>query len=358
MGLSPNHQPGAASQPVPGAPRPASTSGGRLRAYAQFVAAVFYFFLARSLAHHGAADLAGELWTPLLEAAMLVFLLLLGYAAMGFMFERQMHPISEQGLPRRSGFPAEFGLGLATGWGIAVVCVIPMAVAGGIAMSLHGRPTEWGWLLADAAFFLLASLAEEIAYRGFAFQCFLRAVGPLGAALGFSLYFAIVQMLVPGSSRVSFLVSIALGLLLSTAYLRTRALWVSWGINFGWKASRALLFGLVVCGVGSHSSVVEGDPMGAYWITGGGFGLDGTWIACFVILAAIPVAIHFTRNLDFRYNAPVVVPGGIPVDLDAIAHAQHEAAMGGAPQPAPLVQIGPATAPEPPEGSTTPPSPS
>jgi hypothetical protein len=48
-----------------------------------------------------------------------------------------------------------------------------------------------------------------------------------------------------------------------------------------------------------------------------------------------------TRDLDFRYNAPVIVPGGIPVDLDAAARAQHEAAMGPAAAPAApgLVQI-------------------
>ncbi len=312
--------------------------GTRLRAYAQVIFAVFYYFLARSLAHHGGIGLAGDNWSPLIEQGMLVFLLLFGYAAMGFWFQRQMHPISVQGLPRRTGFGGEFGLGLATGWSVAVICVIPMALAGGIAVLLSGRITEFGWLASDALFFLLATLAEEIAFRGYGFQRFVEAVGPLGGALGFSAYYALVQQLLPGSSRTSFAVSLVLGLLLSTAYLRTRALWVSWGLNFGWKASRALLFGLAVAGVGSHSSVVEGDPMGPFWLTGGGFGLDGTWIAFFVILAAIPVLFRLTRDLDFRYNAPVLNPGGIPVDLDAAARAQHEAAMGPA-APPPLVQI-------------------
>lgn len=315
--------------------------GARLRAYAQVIFAVFYYFLARSLAHHGAIGLAGDNWSPLVEQAMLVFLLLFGYAAMGFWFQRQTHPISRQGLPRRAGFYGEFGLGLATGWGIAVLCVIPMALAGGIAILLTGRGTEWGWFAADAAFFLLATQAEEIAFRGYGFQRFVESVGPLGGAVGFSAYYALVQQLLPGSNRASFAVSFALGLLLSTAYLRSRALWVSWGLNFGWKASRALLFGLAVAGVGSHSSVVEGDPMGPFWLTGGGFGLDGSWIAFFVLLAAIPVLFRLTRDLDFRYNAPVLTPGGIPVDLDAAARAQHEAAMG-APAPPPLVQINPA----------------
>jgi membrane protease YdiL (CAAX protease family) len=316
----------------------------RLRACAQVVVAVFYYFLARSVAHHGAIGLAGDNWSPLVEQAMLVFLLVFGYAAMGFWFQRQLHPIGRQGLPRRAGFGGEFALGLATGWAIAVVCVIPMAMAGGIAVLLSGRISEWGWFAADALFFLLATLAEEIAFRGYGFQRFVEAAGPLGGALGFSAYYALVQQLLPGSSRASFAVSLVLGLLLSTAYLRSRALWVSWGVNFGWKASRALLFGLAVSGIGSHSSVVEGDPMGPFWLTGGGFGLDGTWIAFLVILAAIPVMFRLTRDLDYRYNAPVLEPGGIPVDLDAAARARHEAAMG--PAAPPLVQIiGPAKGP-------------
>ena len=189
-------------------------------------------------------------------------------------------------------------------------------------------------------------MAEEIAFRGYGFQRFVHAVGPLGAALGFAAYYAIVQSLVPGSNRASIAVSVVLSLLLSTAYLRTGALWLGWGLNFGWRASRALLFGLAVSGVNSHSPVVQGDPMGPFWITGGGFGLDASWITFAVLLAALPVLFRLTRELDFRYNAPVIVPGGIAVDLDAAARRQHEAAMGPAQPAAPgLVQILPASMP-------------
>jgi membrane protease YdiL (CAAX protease family) len=320
-----------------------------MRAYAQFLVAVLYFFLARSLAHRGAQGLAGEQWSPLVEQAMLVFLLLLGYAGLGFWLNRQMHPVSEQGLPRRAGWPREAGLGLAVGWALAVVCVLPMTLAGGIAVSVSMRPSAWGWLVADAAFFALAALAEEIAFRGYGFQRFAHAVGPLGASLGFAAYYAIVQSLVPGSNRASTFVSIALGLVLSAAYLRTRAVWLSWGLNFGWKGSRALLFGLTVSGVSSHSPVVQGDPMGPFWLTGGGFGLDGSWITFFVLIAALPVVFRVTRDLDFRCNTPVIVPGGIPVDLDAASRRQHEAAMGPSEPAAPkLVQILPAAPTTPP----------
>ena len=202
----------------------------------------------------------------------------------------------------------EAGTGIAFGWALALICVLPMVVIGGIVIYLTMQPSAWGWLVADVAYLAVLALVEEVAFRGYAFQRFEHAMGGLGAAIGFAAYYAIVQSLARGSDRASIAVSIALGLLLSTAYLRTRALWLSWGLNFGWKASRALLFGLALSGDNSHSRVIQGDPMGPF----------------------------------YKYNAPVLVPGGIPVDLDAAAKRQHEAAMGTADPAAPsLVQIAP-----------------
>jgi membrane protease YdiL (CAAX protease family) len=325
-----------------------SPTAGRLRAYLRFIVAVLWFFMARGLAHRLAPGEATEQFVPLVEQALLAFLLLVGYAAMGFLLDREAHPVSAQGLPWRAGWPGEAGMGLAVGWALAVACVLPMVVGGGIAIVLVLGPSAWGWLAADAAFFALAALAEEIAFRGYGFQRFERAVGPLGAALGFAAFYAIVQALLPGSNHASIAVSVMLSLVLSTAYLRSRALWVSWGINFGWKASRALVFGLAISGVSNHSPVVQGNPMGPFWLTGGGFGLDGSWVAFVALLIALPVVYRLTRELDYRYNAQVIVAGGIPVDMDAAGRRQHEAAMGPAAPAAPsLVQIFPAATPPP-----------
>ncbi len=312
----------------------------RFRAYLQFVLALFYYFLARILAHHGAQGIASQLWAPLVEQAMLVFLLLLGYAGVGYSLSGQAHPVSAQGLPRRPGWTREAALGVAIGWGAVAVCAALMALSGGIAISYSFSLRSWGWFLADVAFFALLALAEEIAFRGYAFQRFARTVGSAGAVIGFAALYAFLQALTPGASRASAAVAVVLSIVLSTAYLRTRALWVSWGINFGWKATRALLFGLAVSGVSSHSPIIQGDPMGPFWLTGGGFGLDGSWLAFFVLVAAVPLVYRVTRDLDFKYNAPEIIPGGIPVDLDAAARTQHEAAMG-EPAPPPLVQIAP-----------------
>lgn len=326
--------------PLPDAVTKTPGRGGGLKAYFQFVAGVVYFFVARALARHGAHGLETDRWSPLLEQAMLAVLLVIGYGGLGFWLNRQSNPIRTQGFPRREGAAGEVAVGAAFGWAAAILCVAPMALIGGIEIYLAAGASPWRWLVVDAVYFSLLALAEEVAFRGYAFQRFEQAVGGLGAAIGFAAYYAMVQSTARGSGRASIAVSIALGLLLSTAYLRTRALWMSWGLNFAWKASRALLFGLAVNGDSSHSPLVQGDPMGPFWLTGAGYGLDNTWVAFAVLLAAIPLLFRITRDLDYKYNAPVLMPGGIAVDLDARARRQHEAAMGLAEaQAVPLVQI-------------------
>ncbi|HZB87846.1 MAG TPA: type II CAAX endopeptidase family protein [Terracidiphilus sp.] len=327
----------------------AGLRGGRLRAYLEFIAAVLFFFSARSAAHNAAFRIAGPAWSPLFEQGLFLLLLIVVFAAFGLVFDRQAQPIASQGLPLRAGWTREAGMGLAMGWGAAVACVLPLTVLGGIAVVLTPTLAAWGWLVADLAFFALAAMAEEVAFRGYGFQRLEAVVGSVGASLGFAFFYALVQGSrgdLPGATRLSFVVSLMLGLVLSMAYVRTRALWVSWGLNFGWKASRALLFGLTVSGVSSHSPVVEGDPMGPLWLTGGGYGLDASWLALAVLLALMMVVYRATRDLDFEHNVPVIVPGGIAVDLDAAARRQHEAAMGAAETAAPaLVQIFPASGP-------------
>lgn len=333
---------------------PVVVRGTRLRAYLEFILAVVFYFFAQSITLHAIVRV-NPVWQPLVHQALLAVLLIVAFASLGMIVDRQRNAVAEQGLPLRAGWAGEAAQGLAVGWGATVLCVFPLAIFGGIAIVLNTGLAAWGWLLADTVFFALAALAEEVAFRGYGFQRFETVVGPIGASLGFAAFYAILTATHPGATRPAILVSVAFSLVLSMAYVRTRALWLSWGLNFAWKAGRALLFGLTVSGVSGHSSVIEGDPMGPLWLTGGGYGLDASWLTLAVLLSALPVVYRLTRDLDFRYNVPVIVPGGIPVDIDAAAREQHEAAMASAASaPPPLVQIQPVI----PAASPVPPSPS
>ena len=101
-----------------------------------------------------------------------------------------------------------------------------------------------------------------------------------------------------------------------------------------------VLFGLPISGITSFSPVISSNSVGPLWITGGDYGPEGSLVCGIVILVLIFVLISATRDLKYRYAQPVIVAGGMPVDIDAISRRQHEAAMGPqAPSAPQIVQI-------------------
>src|SRR5450755_3544143 len=105
---------------------------GRLRALGIFLIAIFYYLLAERAASLAAGGLSSGDWFEPVYRGALLFLLLVGYAAMGYVFQHQHQPLTAMGLVRRPTAVSEFGLGVALGWGMMVVCVLAIAVDGGL----------------------------------------------------------------------------------------------------------------------------------------------------------------------------------------------------------------------------------
>jgi uncharacterized protein len=323
---------------------------GKIRAFGYVVIAGIYFYLAQSISLHAANGLSTGVWVPLVERGVLLFLLVVGYAAMARVFSRQREPIRGMGLVFRSGWPREFGLGAALGWAMLVASILPLVLSGGLIITFWAIPRQFGILFIDLLVLAVASLAEEVAFRGYPFQRLIDAMGPTLATVVFSLVFAALHMFNPGANRASFMVTVFSSWLLSVAYLRTRALWVSWGWHFAWNASMCLLFGLPVSGITQFSPIIQSDTVGPVWMTGGDYGPEGSVVTAVVVLIGIFVVIRTTRGLAYLHAQPVIVAAGIPIDLDAMSSslAPHHPV---APQPAPagstLVQIEPVSSSSP-----------
>lgn len=313
----------------------------RLWAVVFCVIAFMYAWLAEGLAGGFASGLSSGPWFELVYRSTLLILLLVGYWAMGYVFQRQRTPLKSMGLIRRKSATGEFGTGAAFGWGAMVVCVLPMAVIGGFTITFWTGPRQFGLLVLDLVVLLVAALAEEVIFRGYPFQRLIDGVGPVLATLIVSAVFAIRHLGNPDSSLASTLVTVLAGWLFAIAYLRTRALWLPWGLHFAWNASMGILFGLPISGLRIFSPVISTNPHGPLWLTGDGYGPEGSAVAAIVLLGSLGVLMWVTRDYAWEYAQPVVIAGGIPVDIDAAAKRQHEEAMGSpaeaaAPQ---LVQI-------------------
>ncbi|AXC10826.1 putative metal-dependent membrane protease [Acidisarcina polymorpha] len=306
-----------------------------------------FFLLAERIAGSAANGLSSGDWKELIYRFILLFVLLLGFWAMGYIFQRQRTPLRSMGLIRRPTALQEFGIGAAFGWGAMVACVLPIALLGGMTITFWTGPRQFGLLFLDLATLLVAALAEEVAFRGYPFQRLIEAMGPVMATMVVSVIFAAVHLSNPDATFASTLTTALAGWLLSLAYLRTRALWLPWGLHFAWNASMGILFGLPVSGLRIFSPVISTNAHGPFWLTGDGYGPEGSLITVIVLLISVGALMAVTKSYAYQYAQPVIVPGGIPVDIDAAMKRQHEEAMATPAEVATprLVQILPASSP-------------
>ena len=89
-----------------------------------------------------------------------------------------------------------------------VASILPMVLIGGLIVTFWMVPRQLGIFLIDLLLLAVASLAEEVAFRGYPFQRLIEAIGPTLATIVSSLVFAGAHILNPGSSRASFMVTI------------------------------------------------------------------------------------------------------------------------------------------------------
>ena len=312
----------------------------RIRSFAWFIVAAVYYVLAKQTAVIAANGLSSGVWFDLVDRSILLFLLIVGFAALGYIGQRQEEPIKAMGLGRRPGWRREFATGTAIGWAGVAACALMIALFGGIVVFFYVGLRQFALIPLDLAILLIAALAQEVAFRGYPFQRLIEATGPTIATLLLSLLYAFVFAGNPGFSAASVLLTMFMGWLLSVAYLRTRALWVGCGIHFAWNASMAVLFGLPLSGLTRFSPVISSTALGPTWLTGFDYGPEGSAVGIVVVFLLIFVTVAATRDLKHKYAQPVIVAAGIPVDIDAIARRQHEAAMGPATPAEPqIVQI-------------------
>ena len=322
----------------------------RLSALGWFLIASAWFLCADLIAGRAAAGLTdGDFQDPLYRI-FLVFLLGLGYWTMSRLGQRKLDPARATALVVRPGWFGEFGLGAAIAWAGVIACVLPAALIGGLVITAFTNAHQFFIAILDLIAMTFGTLAIEMVFRGYPFQRLTEAMGSGLGTLFMAVIYAIWRTHGTETTTASALVSFFLGWVLALGVLRTRAIWVSWGFHFAWVAVLGVLFGLPIAGTlnGNASPVLITNAVGPAWIGGGGQGPEASAFAVLVSFLLLFAMVHYTADLKHKYGYPEIVPGGVPVDIDAASRAQHEAAMAEQePAPQPLVQILPAQPQEP-----------
>jgi membrane protease YdiL (CAAX protease family) len=224
------------------------------------------------------------------------------------------HRIAAQGLPRVRGWLVQFLSGCFIGAVLTVLAVAPIYFRGHfkshLLMTMQLLPNLGLVLL----MLFCGALAEELVFRGYPFQHLTSAIGTVPAVVFFSAFYGALHLLNPNASRWGAVNSALVGVLLSVAYLRTRALWLPWGIHLGWNLMMGFVLGLPVSGFRVFNLWVYTDALGPKELTGGSYGVEASISASVVFL----IGVLLMWKLPFRaLPQPTMHKAEHPVVRDA-----------------------------------------
>lgn len=215
-------------------------------------------------------------WDMLYRLSILVTALGAGYLCARIL---EGLPWRSLGLTLHSGWFRDLVLGSIIGFAAIGIAVAIAMIGSGLHLSIGagGLPLTARSMIGSAGLLIVAALAEEAMFRGYGLQTLARAhLAWLGVLLTCVL-FGSAHLGNPNVVPVFTMVNTALaGVMFGVAYLRTRSLWLPWGIHWAWNWALGWFFGLPVSGmrVASHT-LLEASDTGPFWLTGGSYGIEG-----------------------------------------------------------------------------------
>jgi membrane protease YdiL (CAAX protease family) len=271
----------------------------RVGALWRFAVSVAIWYCAEFLASAIASPLYRHHWRAfeLLFRCAFLALLLGGLSLLIVAADRQQEgALAYMGLDRRLPWLRDLSIGTLVGCMMVGLAVAAIAIGGNLSFFLTVTPRAFGRLGLELVILLAAALAEEAAFRGYPFQRMIEAIGTVPAVIVLSALFGAVHWENPSSSNFSTLNTALVGAVLCVAYLRTRALWLPWGIHFGWNFALGIGFGLPVSGLTEFAVIIHGKAHGPIWLTGGAYGIEGSLIGTAVLLAGFSLVVLATRG--------------------------------------------------------------
>lgn len=199
---------------------------------------------------------------------------------------------------RQVGSPGGgFLVGGALGAATALAALLMSVLAGARWLPDTGGAAEYAAQVALTLVVLApAALAEEVVFRGVPLVLLAAAFGRPAAVIVTSALFGVAHLGNPGISALA-VVNIALaGAFLAMAFYLPGGIWTAWGAHLGWNGLLAAL-DAPVSGLPFVIPLLDYDPDGPRWLTGGSFGPEGGFIATLALAVATAATARRAREI-------------------------------------------------------------
>jgi membrane protease YdiL (CAAX protease family) len=194
-------------------------------------------------------------------------------------------PISVFGIALHEKWFGDFVKGIGLAGGMVGISLVGSFLLGHVQMQWSASVAVIPAIVTTVAVLLVSALNEELVFRGYPLQIFLKGIGPAGAMVLISLIWALLHARNDGATLLSTVNTAIAGIFFSRAYMETRSIWLPYGIHIGWNVGTAVLLGVPVSGL-ETASLLRTQVTGPHILVGGGYGPEDGLLGTMIFLAA------------------------------------------------------------------------
>jgi membrane protease YdiL (CAAX protease family) len=168
----------------------------------------------------------------------------------------------------------DWTIGGAVSLALLAIVTLVNGAAGGVVMNWTASDASWRSLIVTPLVLIIAAAQEELVYRGYPLQVLIKGIGPWPAILVMSSAFGLLHLFNPNATLVGALNTVLAGVMLSLAYLKTRSLWLPYGLHVGWNLGLGFVLGYPLSGI-DIDSLWTTIAYGPKWLVGTDYGPEG-----------------------------------------------------------------------------------
>lgn len=198
--------------------------------------------------------------------------------------------LSSMGMRKEKAGPHYFQ-GLLIGFAMMTAIVLISTVAGVQKISACSN-INWGLIVLFLIGFLIQGMSEEFIFRGYFMNTLGGRHNPYIAVGVSAAAFSLAHLLNPGFTLFVFFNLSLFGIFAGLYMIAFDDIWGACAIHSIWNFSQGSLYGISVSGTGETESLLRTTASSSSTLlTGGDFGIEGSIITTFVLLAGITAVV-------------------------------------------------------------------
>ncbi|MEN2143359.1 CPBP family intramembrane glutamic endopeptidase [Streptococcus pneumoniae] len=224
------------------------------------------------------------------------FRLILGLLAFGFILNTvfrwtrkvEKRPIRTLGFYREN-FLSNLLKGFSLGLALFLLTLLGLVALGQYRLdSIHLDTYSLAFTLFTIPFWILQGTAEELVTRAWLIPQLAKRTYLKVAIIISSSLFTLLHLGNPGITFLSAIDLFLFGVAMSLYLLKTDTIWGIGGIHGAWNFAQGNLFGVLVSGQSSGTSIMKFTPQGNQdWLSGGSFGIEGSIVSSIILFLLI-----------------------------------------------------------------------